>query len=141
MLRRRAVQPEHARAAGLGPHLPRREPPPGSGGLQELGDAFAPLSVALPAGFAPGPALPSALAGAFAARAATGIATAFVPALRSFVDSAVLVHRVRSACHVIVAPVAGRVPRTVHTGQICARSARNKGRTGGIILQAPHDAE
>ena len=42
MLRRRAVQQEHARAAGLGPHLPLREPRPGAGGLPQPGDAFAP---------------------------------------------------------------------------------------------------
>ena len=29
----------------------------------------------------------------------------------------------------------------VHIGQICARAARNKGRTGGIVLQAQHDVE
>ena len=28
----------------------------------------------------------------------------------------------------------------VHTSYTCARAARNKGRTGGFILQAPHDA-
>ena len=33
---------EHARPAGLGSQLPRREPRPGAGGLPQPGDAFAP---------------------------------------------------------------------------------------------------
>ena len=41
-------------------------------------------------------------------------------------------------------PSAGRgnaESEPVHTDQICARAARNKGRTDGIILQAPQGAE